>query len=249
MIKEQIINSIFYPRKHHFQDEKDILINVNNDKIAIRLFLKNSGFPTILFFHGNAEICKDYDEIADMYNNFNINLIVSDYRGYGHSTGKPSKDNLHKDSITVFDYTLNHLKKNKYINKLIVMGRSLGSASASHLMKNRIDLIDGCIIESGFANEYPLLKLMNIKPEDIAFKLTDGFNNLEKIKSFSKPLLIIHAELDDIVPYNQAEIIYQESKSTQKEIFKVKNANHNNIIMVSQTVYFEKIKSFIDSLQ
>ena len=62
-------------------------------------------------------------------------------------------------------------------------------------------------------------------------------------------ILTIHGTDDSWVPYNQAEIIYQESKSTQKEIFKVKNANHNNIIMVSQTVYFEKIKSFIDSLQ
>ena len=156
MLKEQFINSIFYPRKHHKNDEKDILIDAENDKIAIRLFLKDSSCPTILFFHGNAEICQDYDEIGSIYNNFNINLIVSDDRGYGLSTGTPNKQNLHSDSLTVLDYVCGYLSANKYNSDLFVMGRSLGSASASHLMLNRSKYFKGVIIESGFATEYPL---------------------------------------------------------------------------------------------
>ena len=112
--RDQIINSIFYPRKYHESDKKDIIIPTGKDQIAIRLFLKDKSFPTILFFHGNAEICKDYDDIGEIYNSFNINFIVSDYRGYGLSSGVPNKNNLHDDSLTVFDYTFNYLCKNKY---------------------------------------------------------------------------------------------------------------------------------------
>ena len=247
MLKEQFINSIFYPRKHHKNDEKDILIDAENDKIAIRLFLKDSSCPTILFFHGNAEICQDYDEIGSIYNNFNINLIVSDYRGYGLSTGTPNKQNLHSDSLTVLDYVCGYLSANKYNSDLFVMGRSLGSASASHLMLNRSKYFKGVIIESGFATEYPLLDLVNITPESISFKLSDGFENLVKIQKYIKPLLIIHADLDDIVPFSQAELMLSESKSENKELFEIKGANHNNIIMISRNEYFNKIKSFIDS--
>ena len=247
MYKEQIINSIFYPRKYHESDSKDIKILTGKDQIAIRLFLKDKSYPTILFFHGNAEICKDYDDIGEIYNSFNINLIVSDYRGYGLSSGVPNKNNLHDDSLTVFDYTFNYLCKNKYNSNIFIMGRSLGSASAAHLMLHRHEKIKGTIIESGFATEYPLLNLMNINPETISFKLEDGFNNLSKIKQFTKPLLIIHADLDDIVPFSQAELILIESDSKIKELFKIQGANHNNIIMISRQEYFKKIQSFIEN--
>ena len=40
---------------------------------------------------------------------------------------------------------------------ILVMGRSLGSASAAHIINNRIDGVDGCVIESGFATEYPVI--------------------------------------------------------------------------------------------
>ena len=248
MDKEKILNSIFYPRKYSKKDKQDILIDIDKDKIAIRLFLKKRSYPTILFFHGNAEICQDYDDIAMMYNNSNINLIVSDYRGYGLSTGAPSKQNLHSDSIAVFDYVLKYLSKNSYSTDLFVMGRSLGSASASHLMFHRQEHFKGAIIESGFATEFPLLHLMNIDPESISYKLSDGFNNLSKIQNYKKPILVIHSDLDDIIPFSQAELILIECKSKNKNLFKIEGANHNNIIMISRNEYFTKIKSFIESV-
>ena len=249
MDSNQLINSIFYPRRHNNKDDKDILIKVeDNNSIAIRCFIEDKKYPTIVFFHGNAEICSDYNDIATYYNHYKINIIVSGYRGYGLSSGIPSKDNLHKDSLTVFDFIFDYLKKNNFNLNLIPMGRSLGSASVSHIIKHREKKIKGCIIESGFATEYPLLNLMNINPEDISFTLKDGFENLDKIKHYSKALLVIHADLDDIVPFRQAELIMIECKSNTKELFKVEGANHNNIIMYARDEYFKKIKSFIESL-
>jgi len=127
------------------------------------------------------------------------------------------------------------------------MGRSLGCASACEIINNHGPFIDGCIIESGFATEYPLLSLMNINPDDINYTLEDGFENLKKIKKYSGPLLVIHADLDDIIPFSQAELIMIESQSKDKELYKVSGANHNNILMISREEYFKKIKEFIYS--
>ena len=55
--------------------------------------------------------------------------------------------------------------------KIIPMGRSLGSASVCHIIDHRINHINGCIIESGFATEYSLIKLMGMSPDDINFSL------------------------------------------------------------------------------
>ena len=113
MNKTSLIRSIFYPRKSFVkQDENDILIPVEKDvDVAIRLYLINENYPTILYFHGNAELAQEYDLIAEFYHKVGINLIVADYRGYGLSTGTPNRDNLHSDSIKIFDYTLVYLKE------------------------------------------------------------------------------------------------------------------------------------------
>ena len=86
---------------------------------------------------------------------------------------------------------------------------------------------------------------MGINSEDINFSLEDGFMNLEKLKNYKGRLFIIHADLDDIIPFSQAELMLLESESSDKEIYRVNGANHNNILMVAREEYFKKIQDFI----
>ena len=248
MIAENLIDFIFFPRKSNSpKDELDHLISVDrNTKVGCRFFLKDKDFHNILFFHGNGEICQDYDDIAQYYHHFKLNIIIADYRGYGLSDGKPNKENLHLDSLKIFKYVNSYLQKEKYVNGISVMGRSLGSASACHIISKHEKDITCCIIESGFATELPLFSLRDINPEDINFNLEDGFENLKKLKKYKKPLLIIHADLDEIVPFSQADIMILEAGSDVKDLFKVNGAGHNNVINVAREEYFIKIKDFID---
>ena len=245
-----LLNSIFFPRPTFKpKDENDHLVEVEKDTfVSVRFFLQNNTFPTILFFHGNAELSNEYDDIALHYNNNELNFIVSDYRGYGLSSGSPTKSNLHSDSKIIFSYVNSYLIENNYLNKKIIMGRSLGSASASEIISNQKFDIDGCIIESGFGTETPLMNILGINPEDIDYKAEDGFENLKKISNYDGPLFIIHADQDDIIPLDEAKLIYNNSKSNQKELWVIDNANHNNILMHTQNQYFIRIKKFIDKL-
>tara|TARA_Y100001935_G_scaffold126350_1_gene104797 strand:+ start:546 stop:1301 length:756 start_codon:yes stop_codon:yes gene_type:complete len=245
-----ILNSIFFPRPTFKpKDENDHLVEVEKDTfVSVRFFLKNNTFPTILFFHGNAELSNEYDEIALQYNKNELNFIVADYRGYGYSSGSPTKDNLHSDSKIIFSYVRSYLIENNYLNKKIIMGRSLGSASASEIISNHKFDIDGCIIESGFATEVPLMNILGVTPKDIGYKAEYGFENLKKISIYDGPLFIIHADQDDIIPLDEAKLIYNNSNSNQKELWVIDNANHNNILMYTQSQYFIRIKAFIDKL-
>ena len=249
MNKIDIINSIFYPRKSFSkQDEQDLLVTVANGvEVGVRLFLENLKNPIILYFHGNAELAREYDSIASIYNKYNLNLVVSDYRGYGLSSGAPDLSNSLKDAILIFDYILSYLKKRQYNGKIIVMGRSLGSASALEIVSKRCTFVDKCIIESGFATEYPIFSLMNIDPKSINYSLSDGFENLSKLQNYKKPIYFIHAYEDHIIPFSEAEFMLKESGSIKKDLFAVNGADHNNIIMISKESYFQKIKNFIDN--
>mgnify|MGYP001250685352 FL=1 len=247
---QKLLNSIFFPRKSDFEiDNKDHLVNVDNDvSVGIRLFIKDDSYPTILFFHANAEITHEYDDIAEMYNQYNINFIVAGYRGYGISNGNPTMQSSLDDSLKIFSYVKEYLKKINNTNKFVIMGRSLGSTSTCHIMSNNEKEFDGAIIDSGFATEYPFLLRFGVNPESINFKLSDGFNNLEKIKKYKNPFLIIHADMDEIIPFSQADIMFVESRSYNKDLFKVNGAGHNNVISIARDHYFSRIRDFIEAL-
>ena len=82
------------------------------------------------------------------------------------------------------------------------MGRSLGSASVLELAAAYPEKVAGLIIESGFALAGPLLQLLGVNPASLGFTEESGFNHLAKIRTWHKPLLIIHAEFDHIIPFS-----------------------------------------------
>ena len=243
-----IINSfLFHPRKA-YQDisENDILIDVEDSvQVGIRLHLINKSSTTILFFHGNGEIGPEYDDIARVYNQKNINFIIADFRGYGFSSGIPDVENTQSDAHIILDFALKYLKEKNYSDSLILMGRSLGSVSVLELVKRYPNDFSGLIIESGFADEGPLFTLIGTTPDSVGFKKEDGFLNGEKIKKYTGPLLIIHAKQDHIIPFSQGKILYDTSPSKNKKFLPIPNANHNNILGVDPKRYFEEVEKFI----
>ena len=243
-----IINTfLFHPRKSHQEmDEKDIQINVNDSvKVGTRFHLISKSAPTLLFFHGNGEIGPEYDDIARVYNQKNINFIIADFRGYGFSSGVPDVENTQSDAHIILNFVLKYLKEKIYSGPLILMGRSLGSVSVLELTKRYPHDFSGLIIESGFADEGPLFTLIGTTPDSVGFKKEDGFLNGEKIKNYTGPLLIIHAEQDHIIPFSQGELLYTLCPSNNKKLLPIPNANHNNILGISFQKYFEEVESFV----
>jgi fermentation-respiration switch protein FrsA (DUF1100 family) len=103
------------------------------------------------------------------------------------------------------------------------------SASAIELASIRRQSIDGLIIESGFAFAEPLLRLLGVDLRILNFNENKGFRNLDKIGSFNKPVLIIHAEFDHIIPFSDGQALFDASPSADKLLLKISGANHNDI--------------------
>jgi len=247
-----ILNSfLFHPRKANGPiGEKDVLIPVNeNYKVGVRFHLVKPKALNILFFHGNGEIAPEYDDIASIYNQREINFIIADFRGYGFSNGTPNAENTQLDAHHILDFVLNYLSSKSYKGPLVLMGRSLGSVSVLELSQRYPKDFSGLIIESGFADEEPLFKLIGITAEQAGFQKKDGFLNGEKIKKYTGPLLVIHAEEDHIVPFSQGQDLHDSCPSKEKTFLPIPNANHNNILGVSFQKYFEEITRFINALK
>jgi hypothetical protein len=227
---------------------KDILIPVQDDiAIGARFHMAEKSGGNLLFFHGNGEIVADYDELGGVYNQSGINFLAVDYRGYGRSGGKPTVTAMMQDCHVIFQFVRKWLQQNDFSGPLIVMGRSLGSASVLELAAAYKDVIDGLIVESGFAYAAPLLSLLGIDIAALGFKEEEGFRNVDKIRKFDKPSLIIHAEFDHIIPYSDGQALYEACPSGNKKLLKIPGANHNDIFMRGFQQYLAAVKDIVET--
>jgi pimeloyl-ACP methyl ester carboxylesterase len=250
-----VLARLFHPRREGRAAQsatpaRDLLIPVaHNVAVGARLHATDKSAPTILFFHGNGEIVADYDDLGPLYNRIGINFLPVDYRGYGRSTGTPTVTAMMRDSHGIFNFAQTWLKDNGYSGPVIVMGRSLGSAPALELAARYPDQIGGLIVESGFAYVTPLLRLLGVDMVALGFKEAAGFRNVDKIKDFPGPVLIIHAEFDHIIPFTDGQALYAASRSADKVLVKVPEANHNDIFTRGLTQYLAALKAFAERVR
>ncbi|MBW1779461.1 MAG: alpha/beta fold hydrolase [Deltaproteobacteria bacterium] len=247
--RPEILTYLFHPRPEWGGSGvgsrgKDLLIPVE-DEIVIggRFHIHDKAAPSILFFHGNGEIAADYDEMGPVYNQIGVNFLPVDYRGYGRSTGQPTITHMMRDCHIIFDFVKKWLQDEGCGGPFILMGRSLGSASVLELVSHYRDAVDGLIVESGFAFSGPLLQLLGVNLGAIGFSEAAGLGNLDKIRTFDKPTLIIHAELDHIIPFSDGQALYDASPASDKTLLKIPGANHNDIFMRGLSDYMAAIRT------
>ena len=250
----QVLRVLFHPRPETHSlplspPSCNVMIPVADDvSIGARFHLNKMEGANILFFHGNGEIVSDYNDLGPLYNRMDINFLAVDYRGYGLSGGTPTVSAMIQDCRVIFKFTRKWLHENSYYGPLIVMGRSLGSASAIELAYRHKEEIDALIVESGFAQAGPLLRLLGVDPQAIGFSEEAGFQNIEKIKVFDKPTLIIHAEYDHIIPYSEGKSLFEACTSEDKTLLKIPDANHNDIFMRGLHDYLAAVKALVSKI-
>lgn len=249
----EILKVLFHPRRQGADsragDALDYEIRVDEQAaIVARFHLSALAAPNIIFFHGNGEIAADYDEIGPSFNECGMSFLVTDYRGYGRSSGTPSASAMLSDAHVIFAEIRRYLQEEKRNGPLVVMGRSLGSACALELAAAYAEAIDGLIIESGFSTTVPLLQRLGVDTAALGFTEDDGFRNVRKISGFSKPTYILHARHDQIIPVASAEILQAQCAARSKEFQVVPGVDHNTIISGTGRLYFEAIKRFVSKL-
>lgn len=249
--RPEVLSFLFYPRSEFGEamtadNIDDMLIPVDeNNKVGARLHTSNKADPTILFFHGNGEIVSDYDDMGPLYVGLGINFLPVDYRGYGRSSGTPTITSMMRDCHVVLDFVQNWLQNKNYKGPLIIMGRSMGSASALELAGHYGEEIDGLIVESGFASMEGLYQRLGISGNIPEIK-RKGLSNVDKIADFNKPTLVIHAEYDHIIPFSDGEELYDAAGANDKTFLKVPGANHNDIFFRGRIEYMEAVSALVE---
>jgi pimeloyl-ACP methyl ester carboxylesterase len=245
----EVLLRLFHPRPELNTADlqppaRDLLIPVaDNAVVGARFHPAAASAPTILFFHGNGEIVADYDELAPFYRRQGINFFPVDYRGYGRSSGHPTVSAMMRDCHAVYAFARQWLPEMGYQGPLMVMGRSLGSAPALELAAAYPGEVGALIVESGFAYAGPLLQLLGVDLAAIGFQKIAGFRQVDKIRAYRGPTLIIHAEHDHIIPMSDGQALHDASEATDKTLLKIPHANHNDILLQGFAAYMAAIQA------
>ncbi|MGV7931069.1 MAG: alpha/beta hydrolase [Spirochaetota bacterium] len=245
--RQEILLYLFHPRPESGSGKagtgyEELSIPVGGGiHIGGRLYAVDPASPYLLFFHGNGEIVEDYHDLGDIYTRLGLNFMPVDYRGYGKSTGVPTVSAMMRDCHAIYEYACELLSAPARSGPLVVMGRSLGSAPAIELAFSYPDRVRGLVVESGFARIIPLLRLLGIDPVRYGVTEEASFGNARKIAAYTGPTLVIHAEHDHIIPYEDGLTLYSMCGSTNKRMLEIKGADHNTVFQYGLKDYMEAV--------
>ena len=244
--RPEISMNSFYPRRSWTSTPpgaEDHSVAVHEGvSLSCRFFPAGLEGPTILFFYGNGETAVDYDGIAPLYNQIGANFFVADYRGYGRSGGSPAFSTMLSDAHKVLEALRVTLKAGRYTGPIFVMGRSMGRHPAFELAADSPDGVNGLIIESGRAS---LGQFANGIDPSVAETLVAEY--LDKVRSISIPVLVIHGEMDTLAPVQDAVKMYEDFASEQKRLVTIPGAGHNDLLYRGIDQYFAAIKDFVST--
>jgi len=228
----------YVENKRIFAPSRKILNRYNNDIFIPPNQLHawhfdNKGDKVILFCHGNSGNISHRSYIIDFCRNFNINLFLFDYRGYGISSGKSKIDYILEDGIDAYMY----LSKMYKPEQIIVWGESLGGAVATYiaskcrcyrllLMCTFSDIDDTIIYDSRY---HPLL---SYPVGFIITRLLGRLQSKEYIKYVECPIAIIHSPNDKVIPYRCAQILYESITHNNKKFITIDGDHSSPIISI-----------------
>jgi fermentation-respiration switch protein FrsA (DUF1100 family) len=198
---------------------------------------------TLIWFHGNAgNISHRVENIRLLHDRVKINVFIFDYRGYGRSSGSASEEGTYRDGVAALTFL--HQQLGVSADRLIIFGRSLGAAVAAEMALRFT--CRGLILETPFASILDMAKsVMPLLP--IGAILQTRYDVVEKVARIKVPLLVLHGDRDDVVPYEQGKQVFAAAPNP-KEFYTIGGANHNDTYLVGGANYFTRLDSFIDGV-
>ncbi|KZM22720.1 Acylglycerol lipase [Ascochyta rabiei] len=223
---------------HDFVHEQSGVEDVT-EKLAFRLLRDDPEARLLIYFHGNAATLGQQRRTEE-YRSYSsgacekVFVLAFDYRGFGKSGGVPSETGLRKDAEAVVDWAL-HVARIPP-SRIVLLGHSLGTAVSTAVAVQYADMgveFAGIILCAAFTNAgnafasysiagvVPVLAPVKMIPAVQAWfsrRMRDTWRTDVRLAALARKysklrLVLVHAEDDGTMPWNQTEELF---KSTLK---------------------------------
>ena len=215
------------PADYTFQfDEEFEEFNLKNQDGAIlnAIHLKaEKPKGVIVYYHGNAGTLDRWGDVASYFLQYNYDVIIMDYRGYGKSTGELSEKALYEDAQLFYDHAKNQFQE----DQIFVYGRSLGTGIATYVAANNNPAM--LLLETPYLNLTDIAsRRFPILPMDRLLKYK--FPSDEFITETTCPIVIFHGTADGVVPYESGRALGDLVPQERLEFITVPDGKHKNLI-------------------
>jgi fermentation-respiration switch protein FrsA (DUF1100 family) len=240
---------IYFPERELIGDPADFALPFDDVYFTasdgVRLhgwFVPGDSDATWLWCHGNAgNISYRLDNLRLLHDELRVSVFIFDYRGYGRSQGSPSEQGTYRDAEAALAYVLSRPDVDP--ERIVYFGRSLGAAVAVELATRRPPF--ALILESPLPSiaelarhHYPLLPVGGL--------MRTKYDSLSKIAKVRVPLLVLHGDWDDVVPFESGRKLF-EAANEPKRFYTIRGAGHNDTYVVGGQEYFRALREFVEN--
>jgi pimeloyl-ACP methyl ester carboxylesterase len=254
MLRGLTNSMLFYPERGQWRtpaslglEYEEVWMDSLGDRIQGWWMPGGGEGPAILMFHGNAGTIADRLENAQlMIEHLEAAVFLLEYPGYGDSTGSPSEKSL----FAAGRAGLMAMSQRVGDRQLVLFGRSLGGAVAIDLAADEPlrESVDALIVESSFTTLADLGRALGFPVA--APLLPYHFDSLEAISRVAAPLLILHGDRDEIVPFAMGGRLHDAATAASSRVFHtIRGAGHNDTVYVGGAEYWRVWRTFLTGVE
>jgi uncharacterized protein len=175
--------------------------------------------PTLLWSHGNAGNIASRRDLLLALAERGLGVLAYDYRGYGKSTGSPSESGVYQDAVAAFD---SEVAAGRDPRRIVCFGESLGGAVSIDLAIRRP--CGAVVLVSTFTR---LADVARRHYGPLGALAGNRFDALGRISRLSVPVLVVHGDQDEIVPFEQGQRLYEAAPGPRR-FLRLAGASHND---------------------
>lgn len=210
--------------------------------------------------HGYTSEGKLLSSKAKHLYNMGYNVLVPDLRSHGTSEGNYIGMGWH-DRLDIIDW-INYIVKNNPNSEIALHGTSMGSATVLMVSGEKLPSnVKAIVADCGYTSVYdefsyqlkqlfnlPAFPIMNFS--DVVTHIRAGYclndaSAINQVKKSTTPILYIHGDKDDFVPYYMMDELYNATNS-EKEKLTIEGGEHANSDLVNSKLYWSTVNSFLE---
>ena len=196
---------------------------------------------TLLYFGGNAEDV--HWRLARIDRFAGWDLLLTDYRGYGLSGGRPGQAALQDDALLWHDRLVAGADGLTAGRPVVVMGTSLGSYFATHVAAHR--KVAGAVLVTPFDSVRDYVQTrMQLVP--VGLLLRHPLDSRSLAPQVKASTLFIIAQEDRTIPPERAHLLAQDWAGKPLTTVTVPQANHDTVS--ADPLYWDALGRFLTGI-
>lgn len=186
---------------------------------------------TVLHAHGNAANVSNHLPLVAWLPEAGFNVLSFDYRGYGRSTGSPSLDGVVDDTQAALAY----LRRRPGIDptRLLVLGQSLGGATALRAVAREPQGVRLLIVDSAFSSYRGIAREATESSVPLRWlaplllpSLPDASDDpVVAAARLPMPLLVMHGSDDEVIGPHHGAALHAAARGA-KQWLPIANGRH-----------------------